>query len=116
MTTLFEILGGISLSLAFVFLYLTARNFYESRRYSVDAESIRFANNTTSNHARISGITSSGKITHHKHSCGGASFKEKEINKNSLDDNTTFIFEPIKHTSSYVYVPQTRLHGGGWFA
>lgn len=115
METIFGIISGISLSFAVALSFVLFKNIFNSRHH-VDAESVRFANNTVDNHARISGITSSGKITHHKHTCGGATFNSSDIDSGTLDKRTTFVFEPKDYDKSYIFVPQTRLHGGGWFA
>lgn len=115
MATFFGIISGISLAIATALSYALIKNLISSRHH-IDAESVRFANNTVSNHARISGITSSGKITHHKHTCGGATYESSEIDSSTLNKETTFIFEPKVYDKSYIFIPQTRLHGGGWFA
>ncbi len=115
METIFSIISGISLAFAAALTFILFRNLINSKNH-IDAESVRFANNTVDNHARISGITSSGKITHHKHTCGGATFNSSDINRKTLNAETTFVFEPKNYDKSYIFVPQTRLHGGGWFA
>lgn len=115
MESIFSIISGISLAFAVALSFVLIKNLINSRHH-VDAESVRFANNTVDNHARISGITSSGKITHHKHTCGGATFHSYDIDNSTLNKETTFVFEPKSYDKSYIFVPQTRLHGGGWFA
>ena len=89
METIFSIISGISLAFAAALTFILFRNLINSKNH-IDAESVRFANNTVDNHARISGINSSGKITHHKHTCGGATFNSSEIDTNTLNKKTTF--------------------------
>ena len=115
METIFSVISGISLTFAVALLFVFFKNLINSRHH-INEESVRFASNTVDNHARISGINSSGKITHHKHTCGGATFNSSEIDTNTLNKKTTFVFELKSYDKSYIFVPQTRLHGGGWFA
>ncbi|WP_066358205.1 hypothetical protein [Aliarcobacter cryaerophilus] len=116
METLLQMIMGIIAAFAVIFFILTVKSFIKTLFLKADAESVRFANNTVSNHARTTGITSSGKITHHKHSCGGASFPSEEIKEDSIVKNTSLVIKVKKPKASFTFVPQTRLHGGGWFA
>lgn len=116
MATLLQFSMGIIAALAVIFLFLTVQSFIKTFLLKADAESMRFANNTVSNHARTTGISLSGKITHHKHSCGGASFPASEIDESTISKDTSLTIKVKNPQASYVFVPQTKLHGGGWFA
>ena len=107
---------GIIAAFAVIFFILTIFSFLKTFLFRADAESMRFANNTISNHARTTGITLSGKITHHKHSCGGASFPVSEVNQDTISHDTSLRIKVKNPKASYVFLPQTKLHGGGWFA
>lgn len=78
-------------------------------------ESSKFAENSVNNHARTSGISLEGKLTHHKHSCGATSFISSVLKKKN-NSNDDLVIDLGHSDESYSYVPQTRLHGGGWFA
>ncbi|MEA3316037.1 MAG: hypothetical protein U9Q30_09295 [Campylobacterota bacterium] len=77
-------------------------------------ESNKFAYNTNHNHARSSGISKDGKITHHKFSCGGASLMTNVIKDKSVKNS--LVIKMNRSEDKYTFIPQTRLHGSGWFA
>ncbi|RXI37917.1 hypothetical protein CRU99_11555 [Malaciobacter mytili] len=78
-------------------------------------ESNKFAYNTVHNHARTVGLSKTGKITHHKFSCGGASVIS-DVLKTKNEKSLSIKLKKKKNSTNYTFIPQTRLHGGGWFA
>jgi hypothetical protein len=116
MTLFIEVIRGFLLVGMVITLFLALKQLYNLFKIKASDEVEKFADNTLFNYARVSGITKSGKITHHKHSCGGACIQASCIDEKSLDKSTTFSIKFDNPAHSFVIIPQTRLHGGGWIA
>lgn len=85
-------------------------------RSSVSHESTKFALNTIYNHANTDGITLSGKMSHHKHSCGAANIASSVLEKGNSEEKPVIVGnQDTDNSFGFTYVPQTRLHGAGWY-
>lgn len=107
--SILEVIASIALP---IFLYLLLVQIFATK----NVESIKFAKNTVSNHARTDGVNQSGKITHQKYSCGASLIISSALN--DYNNNSSFVVKGKKSMEKITFslVPQTRLHGAGWYA
>lgn len=121
MEFLFSILQAGAFFLALFAFWKIVTEVASLFRGVVNSESTKFAHNTLHNHARVSGITQSGKITHHKYSCGGDGIMTNALGDDpeSIKNRLIIVSKKNKNPEDSIifsFVPQTRLHGGGWFS
>lgn len=104
-----EVIASIALPIS---LYIIFKQLFSTR----NKESIRFAKNTIYNHARTDGVNASGKITHQKYSCGASTIISSSLNDANSSENFIVTGKASTEKITFSLIPQTRLHGAGWYA
>ena len=107
--TILEVIASIALPVS---IYLLFVQIFTPNNIA----SVKFAKNTASNHARIDGVNQSGKITHQKYSCGASTIISSALNNYNEDSRFIVKGKDSKEKITFSLVPQTRLHGAGWYA